>query len=151
MTGWRIGYAAGPESLISAMTTIQSQSTSNPCSISQKAAEAALDGDQAVVAEMAAAYRQRHDFVVAALNDIPGFECRPGEGTFYAFPRVTSAISSLGLKNDIELNEFLLNQANVALVPGSAFGAAGYLRLSFACSMDTLKDAIERMHRAVSA
>jgi aspartate aminotransferase len=151
MTGWRIGYAAGPETLITAMATIQSQSTSNPCSISQKAAEAALDGDQAVVAEMAAAYHQRHDFVVGALNDIPGFECRPGEGTFYAFPRVTGAISSLGLENDVELNEFLLNKANVALVPGSAFGAAGYLRLSFACSMDTLEKAIERINRAVTA
>ncbi len=151
MTGWRIGYAAGPETLISAMATIQSQSTSNPCSISQKAAEAALDGDQAVVADMVAAYRRRHDFVVTALNDIPGFECRPGEGTFYAFPKVTGAISSLGLKNDVELNDFLLNQANVALVPGSAFGAPGYLRLSFACSMDTLEDAVKRMNRAVTA
>ena len=151
MTGWRIGYAAGPETLITAMATIQSQSTSNPCSISQKAAEAALDGDQDVVADMVAAYRRRHNFVVAALNDIPGFECRSGEGTFYAFPRVTGAISSLGLENDVELNEFLLNKANVALVPGSAFGAAGYLRLSFACSMDTLEEAIERINRAVTA
>lgn len=87
MTGWRIGYAAGPAILISAMTTIQSQTTSNACSISQKAAEAALDGDQGVVDDMVAAYRQRHDFVVGAMNNIPGFECRPGEGTFYAFPR----------------------------------------------------------------
>jgi len=151
MTGWRIGYAAGPETLISAMTTIQSQSTSNPCSISQKAAEAALDGDQIVVTDMVAAYRQRHDFVVGALNDIPGFECRPGEGTFYAFPRVTGAIGSLGLKNDVELNEFLLNEANVALVPGSAFGAAGYLRLSFACSMESLEEAVKRIRHAVTA
>jgi aspartate aminotransferase len=151
MTGWRIGYAAGPETLISAMTTIQSQSTSNPCSISQKAAEAALDGDQSVVVEMAAAYHQRHDFVVAALNDIPGFECRPGEGAFYAFPRVTGAISSLGLKSDVDFNEFLLNQANVALVPGSAFGAPGYLRLSFACSMESLEEAISRIRHAVTA
>ncbi len=151
MTGWRIGYAAGPETLISAMATIQSQSTSNPCSISQKAAEAALDGDQTVVSDMVAAYRRRHDFVVAALNDIPGFECRPGEGTFYAFPRVTGAISSLGLENDVALNDFLLNKANVALVPGSAFGAAGYLRLSFACSMESLEEAIGRMNRAVTA
>ena len=151
MTGWRIGYAAGPEALISAMATIQSQSTSNACSISQKAAEAALDGDQAVVAEMAAAYRQRHDFVVPALNDIPGFECRSGEGTFYAFPRVTGALGSLGLKNDVELTEFLLNEADVAVVPGSAFGAPGYLRLSFACSMEALHEAIHRIKRAVSA
>ncbi len=151
MTGWRIGYAAGPEVLIAAMTTIQSQSTSNACSISQKAAEAALDGDQAVVAEMVAAYRQRHDFVVAALNDIPGFECRIGEGTFYAFPRITGALESIGLEDDVELTELLLNEANVAVVPGSAFGAPGYLRLSFACSMETLHEAIHRIKRVVSA
>ncbi len=86
MTGWRIGYAAGPATLIKAMKTIQSQSTSNACSVSQVAAEAALDGDQAPVTAMAAAYKQRHDYIVAALNDLDGFECRPGEGTFYAFP-----------------------------------------------------------------
>jgi len=151
MTGWRIGYAAGPETLITAMTTIQSQSTSNPCSISQKAAEAALNGDQTIVGEMTAAYRQRHDFVVAALNDIPGFECRPGEGTFYAFPRVTGALEKLGLNSDVELTSFLVNEADVALVPGSAFGAPGYLRLSFACSMETLQEAVQRIKRAVSA
>jgi aspartate aminotransferase len=151
MTGWRIGYAAGPEALISAMTTIQSQSTSNACSVSQKAAEAALDGDQSVVLEMTAAYRRRHDFVVHALNDIPGFECRPGEGTFYAFPRVAGAIEALGLKNDVEFAEFLVTKADVSLVAGSAFGAPGYVRLSFACSMETLVEAMQRIKRAVSA
>ncbi len=151
MTGWRIGYAAGPEALISAMTTVQSQSTSNACSVSQKAAEAALNGDQSVVPEMTAAYRRRHDFVVAALNDIPGFECRPGEGTFYAFPRVTGAIQALGLNNDVEFAEFLVTQADVSLVAGSAFGAPGYIRLSFACSMELLVEALQRIKRAVSA
>ena len=151
MTGWRIGYAAGPQALIEAMTTIQSQSTSNACSVSQKAAEAALDGDQSVVAEMTVAYRQRHDFVVAALNDIPGFECRPGEGTFYAFPKVTAAIEALGLKNDLEFAQFLVNKADVSLVAGSAFGAPGYVRLSFACSMEMLLEAMQRIKRAVSA
>jgi aspartate aminotransferase len=151
MTGWRIGYAAGPEVLISAMTTIQSQSTSNACSVSQKAAEAALDGDQSVVPEMTAAYKRRHDFIVGALNDIPGFECRPGEGTFYAFPRVVSAIEALGLRNDVEFAEFLVSKADVSLVAGSAFGAPGYLRLSFACSMETLVQALQRIKRAVSA
>jgi aspartate aminotransferase len=151
MTGWRIGYAAGPEALISAMTTIQSQSTSNACSVSQEAAQAALDGDQSVVPEMTAAYKRRHDFVVGALNDIPGFECRPGEGTFYAFPRVVSAIEALGLKNDVEFAEFLVAKADVSLVAGSAFGAPGYLRLSFACSMETLVEALQRIKRAVSA
>jgi len=151
MTGWRIGYAAGPRELIAAMTTIQSQSTSNACSVSQEAAQAALDGDQAVVAEMAAEYRARHDYLVAALNDIPGFECRQGEGTFYAFPRVSGAISSLGLSDDTELTEYLINEANVAVVPGSAFGLTGYIRLSFACSMESLKEAVRRIKHAVSA
>lgn len=151
MTGWRIGYAAGPEALIAAMTTIQSQSTSNACSVSQKAAEAALDGDQSIVPEMTAAYRRRHDFVVAALNEIPGFECRPGEGTFYAFPRVTGAIEALRLKDDVEFAEFLVTKADVSLVAGSAFGAPGYVRLSFACSMDSLTEALRRIKRAVSA
>ncbi|MDH4126517.1 MAG: aminotransferase class I/II-fold pyridoxal phosphate-dependent enzyme, partial [Gammaproteobacteria bacterium] len=151
MTGWRIGYAAGPAALIAAMTTIQSQSTSNPCSISQKAAVAALQGDQAVVAQMTAAYRERHDFLVEALNSIPGFECRAGEGTFYAFPRVTGAMQKLGMQSDIEFAEYLVNTANVAVVAGSAFGAPGYLRLSFACSLPTLKEAVRRLKRAVAA
>lgn len=151
MTGWRIGYAGGPAALIAAMTTVQSQSTSNPCSVSQKAAEAALRGDQSVVVEMTAAYRERHDYLVSALNDIPGFECRPGEGTFYAFPRVTGAIQQLGLNSDLELSEFLLREADVSLVAGTAFGAPGYLRLSFACSMEMLREAVRRIKRALSA
>ncbi len=151
MTGWRIGYAAGPQELIAAMKTIQSQSTSNPCSISQFAAQAALDGDQASVAEMTAAYKQRHDYVVAALNEIDGFECRRGEGTFYAFPRVSGAIANLGLAGDTDLVELFINKADVACVPGSAFGAPGYMRLSFACSLNTLEEAISRIKRALSA
>ncbi|MDA0706660.1 MAG: pyridoxal phosphate-dependent aminotransferase [Proteobacteria bacterium] len=151
MTGWRIGYAAGPPALIAAMTTIQSQSTSNPCSISQKAVVAALQGDQAVVVEMTAAYRERHDFLVSALNAIPGFECRAGEGTFYAFPRVTGAMQKLGLRSDVEFAEYLVHKADLALVPGSAFGAPGYIRLSFACSMETLQEAVRRLKRAVAA
>ncbi len=151
MTGWRIGYAAGPEALIKSMGTVQSQSTSNACSISQAAACAALDGDQSVVAAMVDEYRQRHDYVVAALNDIPGFECRPGEGTFYALPRVTAAIDRLGLADDVALTEHLLDAGGVAVVPGTAFGAPGYIRLSFACSMDELEDAVSHIERAVSA
>ena len=151
MTGWRIGYAAGPRTLIGAMKTVQSQSTSNPCSISQAAALAALDGDQRPVTEMAAAYRRRHDFLVAALNDIGGFECRPGEGTFYAFPRVSGALEQHGLESDIELVELLLKEADVACVPGAAFGTPRYLRLSFACSMDMLEEAIKRMKRVLAA
>jgi aspartate aminotransferase len=151
MTGWRIGYAAGPQELISAMKTVQSQSTSNPCSISQAAAVAALDGDQDCVTNMAAAYRERHDFVVEALNDVQGFACRPGEGTFYAFPRIAEALAALGMQDDVAFVEYLLNKADVACVPGSAFGAPGYVRLSFACSMTELRDAIERIKRVVTA
>ena len=151
MTGWRIGYAAGPLELITAMKTVQSQSTSNPCSISQAAAVAALDGDQACVDEMTTAYRERHDFIVAALNEIPGFECRPGEGTFYAFPRVRGAIDAQNAADDVEFVAYLLNEADVACVPGSAFGAPGYLRASFACSMAELEQAAQRIRRAVTA
>jgi len=149
MTGWRIGYAAGPQELITAMKTVQSQSTSNPCSISQAAAVEALNGDQACVSEMTAAYRARHDYVVDALNEIPGVECRRGEGTFYAFPRVCGALDAKGMENDVELVEYLLNEADVACVPGSAFGAPGYVRLSFACSMDQLEESIRRIKRAL--
>jgi len=151
MTGWRIGYAAGPSELISAMKTIQSQSTSNPCSISQVAACAALSGDQSPVAEMAAAYKRRHDYVVESLNAMDGFECRPGEGTFYAFPRVEGVLQAHGLSSDLELVERLINDEDLACVPGSAFGAPGYIRLSFACSMETLENAMDRIKRVVSA
>ena len=151
MTGWRIGYAAGPEWLISAMKTVQSQSTSNPCSISQAAAEAALDGDQSPVSDMTAAYKARHDFFVAALNDIEGFECRSGEGTFYAFPKVSEALQAHGMETDIELVERLLSKADVACVPGSAFGAPQYLRMSFACSMESLEEAVNRIKRCLAA
>ena len=151
MTGWRIGYAAGPKELIKAMITVQSQSTTNPCSVSQAAAVAALSGDQSCIPTMVKAYKSRHDYVVPALNAIPGFECRPGEGTFYAFPRVQQAIEARGLENDVEFTEFLLNEADVAVVPGTAFGAPGYIRLSFACSMEELKESLRRMKRAVSA
>jgi aspartate aminotransferase len=151
MTGWRIGYAAGPVEIIDAMKTIQSQCTSNPCSVSQAAAVAALNGDQAVVRDMTLAYRQRHDFLVPALNSIPGIECRAGEGSFYAFPRVTGAMQQLGLASDAEFSAKLLNEADVAVVPGSAFGAPGYVRLSFACSRGTLEEAVRRIERVVAA
>jgi aspartate aminotransferase len=151
MTGWRIGYAAGPRELVTAMKTIQSQSTSNPCSVSQVAAIAALSGDQSPVAEMTAAYRQRHDFVVSALNEIEGFECRHGEGTFYALPRITGVLQRRGLASDTDLVELLINEADVACVPGTAFGAPGHIRLSFACSMEKLEDAINRIKRVLLA
>ncbi|MGD8743670.1 MAG: pyridoxal phosphate-dependent aminotransferase [Granulosicoccaceae bacterium] len=145
MTGWRIGYAGGPPTLIAAMKKIQSQSTSNPVSISQAAALAALQGDQSCVATMLTAFRQRHDYLVAALNELPGVSCLPGDGTFYAFPDMREAMQAAGVSNDVEFAEKLLNEAGVALVPGSAFGAPGYMRLSFATGLDVLKSAVSRI------
>jgi len=156
MTGWRIGYAAGPERIITAMTNVQSQSTSNPTSISQVAAEAALNGDQACIDPMLKAFRERHVFVVDTLNKIPGVKCLPSGGAFYAFPDVRAAISTLYKKgtiteaNDIAISNYLLEKSGVAVVPGSAFGLDGYIRLSFATSMDNLKNALERIAKALS-
>ncbi|HWZ62714.1 MAG TPA: pyridoxal phosphate-dependent aminotransferase [Steroidobacteraceae bacterium] len=147
MTGWRIGYCGGPRELINAMSTIQGQSTSNASSISQKAAAAALKGDQACVAKMNEAFKARRDFVVRALNSVPGVSCLPGEGTFYAFAEVSRAIAAIGCRDDNEFAEMLLNDAGVAVVPGSGFGAPGHVRLSFACSMQTLEKALDRIAR----
>jgi len=150
MTGWRIGYAGGPASIIAAMRKIQSQSTSNPCSIAQRAALAAISGDQSCVAKMNTAFKERHDFVVEALNRIPGFRCLPGAGTFYAFPDITGVLENRpDLSGDIPFAEFLLEQAEVAVVPGSAFGAPGHVRLSFACGLETLETAIGRIEKAL--
>jgi len=145
MTGWRIGYCGGPAPVIEAMATIQGQSTSNPSSISQHAAVVALNGDQSCVREMADAYRARHDFTVAAVDALPGFRCRQGWGTFYAFAEVGDALRQLGLADDGVLADRLLEDAGVATVPGTGFGAPGHLRLSFACSMETLEQAIGRI------
>ncbi|WP_372522265.1 pyridoxal phosphate-dependent aminotransferase [Sulfuricaulis sp.] len=146
MTGWRIGYAAGPKSLIAAMKKIQSQSTSNPTSIAQVAAEAALNGDQGCIAPMVRAFKERHDRVVSRLNKIRGVRCLPSQGTFYAFPDFSKAIAATaGMGNDVEMAEYILNKGEVALVPGSAFGAEGHLRLSYATSMDTLEKALDRI------
>jgi aspartate aminotransferase len=150
MTGWRIGYCGGPKEIITAMATIQGQSTSNACSISQKAAVAALRADQKCVAEMNAAFKQRRDFVVRALNSFPGISCLPGAGTFYAFAEVSRAMTSLNCRDDTEFSELLLNEGGVAVVPGSGFGAPGHIRLSFACGMHTLEQALERIGRVVS-
>ncbi|CAH1070094.1 pyridoxal phosphate-dependent aminotransferase [Candidatus Nitrotoga sp. 1052] len=156
MTGWRIGYAAGPEHIITAMENVQSQSTSNPTSISQVAAEAALNGDQGCIAPMLKAFRERHLYVVDALNKIPGVKCITSGGAFYAFPDVRPVIAALHQKSiikeatDVALSEYLLEQAGVAIVPGSAFGSEGYIRLSFATSMENLKNAISRISKAFS-
>ncbi len=119
MTGWSVGYAGGPAEVIKAMKTIQSQITSNPCSISQVAAAAALDGDQTCMAEMLKAYKARSDYIVAALNEIPGFECREGEGAFYAFPKITDAMAAKGLETDADLVKLVLEHGDVVMVPGT--------------------------------
>ena len=156
MTGWRIGYAAGPEHIITAMENVQSQSTSNPTSISQVAAEAALNGDQGCITPMLNAFRERHRFVVNGLNRIPGLKCLEAGGAFYAFPDARGAIAALHKKGvlkeatDIALSEYLLVEGGVAVVPGSAFGSEGYIRLSFATSMDNLKAALERIAKALA-
>jgi aspartate aminotransferase len=150
MTGWRIGYCGGPKEIIAAMSTIQGQSTSNASSISQRASTVALNADQSCVAEMNKAFKARHDFVVAGLNAIPGISCLAGAGTFYVFAHVEGAMRALGLKDDNEFAEYLLVHAGVAVVPGSGFGAPNHMRISFACSMDTLKDALRRIERVIS-
>jgi len=145
MTGWRIGYAAGPEEIIKAMKKIQGQSTSNPSSISQAAALEAISGDQSFINMMVKAFEKRHNFLVDGLNAIDGIECPQSRGAFYSFPRVQGLIDRLGLKDDVEFSTYCLDKISLALVPGSAFGAPGYVRLSFATSMDNLKLAIERL------
>jgi aspartate aminotransferase len=150
MTGWRIGYCGGPKEIITAMGTIQGQSTSNAASMCQKAAAAALNGDQECVTVMVKAFKERHDYFVAALNTLPGVSCRRGAGTFYAFADVRKAMANLGVKDDSAFAEYLIHKAGVAVVAGSGFGAPGHIRMSFACSRQTLEMAIERMQAALS-
>jgi len=156
MTGWRIGYAAGPAFIIKAMEILQSQSTSNPTSISQVAAQAALEGPQDCITPMVTAFKERHTYVVNRFNNMPGLSCLMAGGAFYAFPDARAAIANLhqagkiSAANDMALAEYLLEQFDVAIVPGSAFGAEGYFRISFATSMDNLKNALDRIERALS-
>ncbi|HWH40939.1 MAG TPA: pyridoxal phosphate-dependent aminotransferase [Usitatibacter sp.] len=156
MTGWRIGYCGGPQELIEAMENVQSHSTSNPTSISQYAAEAALNGDQACIEPMVKAFKERGRFVAEGLNRIPGIKCLQPTGAFYAFPDCREAIQNLHKAGklpqptDLALCDYLLAQPQaVAAVPGSAFGAEGYLRISFATSMENIKKAVDRMAAAV--
>jgi aspartate aminotransferase len=150
MTGWRIGYAAGPADLIEAMTTIQSQSTSNPTSISQHAAEAALTGDQSFIDDMCVEFKKRHDYVVSELNSIDGVDCLETDGTFYVFPNVEKLIARLdNINDDLGFSEYLIEEAGVALVPGSAFGTPGHIRISIATSMANLQKAMERIKKAI--
>ena len=149
MTGWRIGYAGGPKEIIKAMKTVQSQSTSNPSSISQIAATEALIGDQTCVKNMLKEYKKRNEYIVNQLNNLPGFECRNGDGAFYAFPKVTEALNRNNMKTDADLVSHILNKAEVVLVPGTPFGEPGYIRFSFACSMSELKNAINRISKVI--
>ena len=149
MTGWRIGYAAGPQKLITAMKKIQSQSTSNPCSIAQYAALEALNGPQDCLKEMLNAFKARHDFVYERLGSMDGVSVIPSDGTFYIFPDFSEIIARKGLENDIAFAEALLQEVGVAVVPGSAFGNEGCIRLSFATSNDILNEALDRIQKYV--
>lgn len=151
MTGWRIGYVGGPVSLVNAMKKIQSQSTSNPTSISQVAAQAALEGDQSYITTSNKIFKERHDFVHEQLNKIADVECHASEGTFYVFPNFQGIIDRMeNINSDIELAEHLLEKGEIAMVPGSAFGAPGYMRISFATSMENLQKAMERLEKTLS-
>ena len=150
MTGWRIGYAAANVQLVNAMRKLCSQSTSNPCSISQAAAVAALEGDQSVLTTMRNAFMERYEYMYEAVNALPGMRCAPAQGAFYVFADAREAIRAKGLKNDTQMAELLLSEAEVALVPGAAFGAEGHLRFSFACGMDDLEEAMRRIGRLLA-
>jgi len=156
MTGWRIGYAAGPAEIIKAMGKLQSQSTSNPTSISQVAAQAALEGPQSCITPMLDAFKERHNYVVDRFNKMPGLSCLKAGGAFYAFPDARDAIANLhkagkiAAATDMALAEYLIEEFNVAIVPGSAFGAEGYFRVSFATSMENLTEALNRIEKALN-
>lgn len=145
MTGWRIGYSAGPAPIIAAMKKIQSQNTSNPCSISQKASVRALACTRDELIYMFDAFKQRHDMVYAALSKMKNIEVTPADGAFYLFINTNKAIRQLELRDDIALAEHLLNEAKVAMVPGTAFGMPGYLRMSCATSEQNLAEALKRL------
>ena len=154
MTGWRIGYAAGPEQLIAAIIKIQSQNTSNPASISQKAAVEALKGDQEVVGKMVAEFRQRRDAIVKLLNEIDGVKCLSPEGAFYVFPNVSGiygrSFQGKKITDSTELINYLLDEANVATVPGAAFGNDSHIRLSYATSLKNIEEGLKRIKIAIS-
>lgn len=150
MTGWRIGYCAGPASLIKAMKKVQSQSTSNPCSVSQAAAAAALAGPQDCLVPMVEAFKARHQKAVDRINQIEGMKAVAADGAFYTFPDCSEVIKRLGLEDDVALADFLMEKAMVAVVPGTAFGLSGCIRLSYACSEEMMSEALDRIERALS-
>lgn len=149
MTGWRIGYGLAPEPIIGAMMKLQSHSTSNPTSIAQKAAVEALRGPQDSVPQMLAEYRKRRDFVVPRLRQIPGVECSMPAGAFYAYPNLRGALDRGGIKTPLEFADRLLKEANVAVVPGEAFGTDDHVRISYATSMKELERGLDRIHKFI--
>ncbi|QWR76628.1 pyridoxal phosphate-dependent aminotransferase [Candidatus Magnetomonas plexicatena] len=155
MTGWRIGYAAGDKSVIKAMENIQSQSTSNPTSISQKAAIEAMTGQQETVSIMVKEFDKRREFIVKELNEIPGVSCRRPQGAFYAFPNIKAhlgkSVGSRKVADSSDMAMYLLEDAAVALVPGGAFGMEGYIRISYATSMEVIKEGLNRIKKALKA
>ena len=149
MTGWRIGFGLVPTPIVQAMTKLQSHSTSNPCSISQKAAVEALRGPQESVGIMLAEYRKRRDFVVGRLRAIPGVQCNEPQGAFYVYPNVSVAFGKSGIANTLQFAERLLSEAHVAAVPGEAFGTDRHIRVSYATSMKELDRGLERIHQFI--
>ena len=153
MTGWRIGFAAGPKDIVKAMTNIQSQSTSNPTSISQKAAVEALTGPQDFIKKMLDEFDKRRRLLIANLNAIPGIHCLTPKGAFYAFPNVSEyygkSIDDRKISSSADLALYLLEKANVALVPGNAFGDDDYIRLSYATSVDEIQKGVDRITKAL--
>jgi aspartate aminotransferase len=154
MTGWRIGYASGPKDIISAMAKIQSQSTSNACSISIKAAVEALNGSQKCVENMKKEFKKRRDYIITRLNSIQGITCRRPEGAFYVFPNIKELLGKTfdnkTINTDLEFADYLLNCAKIAVVPGTAFGAEGYIRLSYATSIENIKSGMDRLEIALN-
>jgi aspartate aminotransferase len=153
MTGWRIGHAAGPKDIISAMSKIQSQSTSNASSISIKAAVEALNGPQDCVENMRKEFEKRRNYIVTRLNAIQGITCRKPEGAFYVFPNIKELLgktfNSKTINTDLELADYLLNNAKIAVVPGTAFGAEGYIRISYATSIENIKSGMDRLETSL--
>ena len=149
MTGWRIGFGLVPSAIVGAMTKLQSHCTSNPTSISQKAAVEALRGPQESVGVMLAEYRKRRDFIVARLNQIPGVRCAEPQGAFYAYPNIGAAIGKNGITDTLTFAERLLAEANVAVVPGEAFGTDRHVRISYATSIKELERGLDRIHQFI--
>jgi aspartate aminotransferase len=150
MTGWRIGFALAPAPIIGAMTKLQSHSTSNPTSIAQKAAVEAMRGPQESVQVMLAEYRRRRDFVVGRLRQIPGVRCAEPKGAFYAYPDISAAFGRNGIGSTMQFAERLLSEANVAVVPGEAFGTDRHIRISYATSMKELERGLDRIHKFIA-